>query len=105
MRVDAIKHDITKLESLGDNTRKNYFGYGGGSTHTNTNTTTTHTTKKEDEIKFETVKYIVNRYEGHINSIKEEVLEAVKDLCVQNHVLFDVFEAAISEKFNNEIKF
>jgi hypothetical protein len=102
-RVDV--DDTTKLESLGDNTRKNYFGYGSGSTNTNTNTTTTHTTKKEDEIKFETVKYIVNRYEGHINSIKEEVLEAVKDLCVQNHVLFDVFETAISEKFNNEIKF
>ena len=106
-RVDV--DDITKLESLGDNTRRNYYGYGNtSSTHTNTNTTTQTTTpavKKEDEIKFETVKYIVDRYEGHINSIKEEVLEAVKGLCEQNHVLFDVFEAAISEKFNNEIKF
>lgn len=102
--------DITKLESLGDTTRRNYYGYGSGSTQTSTNANKTYssqasTVKKEDEIKFETVKYIVNRYENHINSIKEEVLEAVKTLCEQNHVLYDVFEAAISDKFNNEIKF
>ena len=102
--------DTYKLEGLGDNARNSYYGYGAssGGAHTNTNTTpttTTSTVKKEDEIKFETVKYIVNRYEGHINSIKDEVLEAVKELCEQNHVLFDVFEAAISDKFNNEIKF
>lgn len=107
-RIDA--DDISKLEGLGDNSRRNYYGYGaaagGATTHTPTTTTpTTPTVKKEDEIKFETVKYIVNRYEGHINSIKDEVLEAVKALCEKNNVLFDVFEAAISEKFNNEIKF
>lgn len=100
--------DTSKLEGLGDNVRKNVYGYGNSNTNTHTNTNTyptTATVKKEDEIKFETVKYIVNRYEGHINSIKDEVLEAVKALCEQNHVLFDVFETAISEKFNNEIKF
>lgn len=100
--------DTAKLESLGDNERRNYYGYASSSssrTSTNTQTTTSTTVKREDEIKFETVKYIVNRYENHISSIKDEVLEAVKALCEQNHVLFDVFEEAISEKFNNEIKF
>jgi len=100
--------DTAKLENLGDNRRKNFCGYSNA-TNTNANTSSTNvsstTVKKEDEIKFETVKYIVNRYEGHIASIKDEVLEAVKALCEQNHVLFDVFESAIKEKFNNEIKF
>lgn len=99
--------DIAKLESLGDTARRNYYGYTNGNVShtTTTQTSATTTVKKEHEIKFETVKYIVNRYEGHINSIKEEVLGAVKELCEKNHVLFDVFESAINEKFNNEIKF
>ena len=83
--------------------RRSYYGYGAQTTRTNTTTTTT--TKKEDELKFESVKYIVNRYDSHILAIKEEVLEAVKGLCEKANVKFDEFEKAITEKFSNEIKF
>ena len=93
--------DIEKLQELGDNARKSYYGYGASS---GTQTTTTKP-KKEDEIKFDTVKYIVNRYDSHILGIKDEVLEAVKALCEKSNVSFDEFEKAITEKFNNEIKF
>jgi hypothetical protein len=94
--------DTEMLQSLGDNNRKGYYGYGAQTTRTTTSTTTT---KKEDELKFETVKYIVNRYHSHILAIKEEVLEAVKGLCEKANVKFDEFEKAITEKFSNEIKF
>jgi predicted nucleic acid-binding protein len=60
---------------------------------------------KEDEIKFETVKYIVNRYESHIDSIKKELVEEVKKLCKSNNVDSSEFEKALSNAFNNEIKF
>jgi hypothetical protein len=61
--------------------------------------------KKEDEIKFETVKYIATRYESHISAIKDEVLESVKELCASKEVDFADFEKAISSKFSNEVKF
>lgn len=96
--------DTELLQGLGDNSRKSYYGYNTYNTNKNTNTTTT-VTKKEDELKFETVKYIVNRYDSHILAIKEEVLECVKNLCEKSNVDFAEFEKAISEKFSDEIKF
>ena len=80
-------------------------GLHAQTTRSTTTTTTTTTTKKEDELKFESVKYIVNRYDSHILAIKEEVREAVKGLCEKANVKFDEFEKAITEKFSNEIKF
>ena len=93
--------DTELLRGLGDNGRKSYYGYGSQ----NTTPTTTTTTKKEDELKFESVKYIVNRYDSHILAIKEELLEAVKGVCETANVKFDEFEKVITEKFSNEIKF
>ena len=101
----VVVDDTEMLQDLGDNSRRSYYGYGAQATRTNTTTTTTTTTKKEDELKFESVKYIVNRYDSHILAIKEEVLEAVKGLCEKANVKFDEFEKAITEKFSNEIKF
>ena len=99
------KDDSEQLRDLGDNSRKSYYGYSNYNSNTQTKSSTTTTTKKEDELKFETVKYIVNRYESHILGIKEEVLEAVKKLCEKSNVDFEDFEKAISNKFSNEIKF
>jgi hypothetical protein len=98
----VVVDDTEMLQDLGDNSRRSYYGYGQ---QTRTTTTTTTTTKKEDELKFESVKYIVNRYDSHILAIKEEVLEAVKGLCEKSNIKFDEFEKAITEKFSNEIKF
>ena len=100
----VVVDDTEMLQDLGDNNRRSYYGYGAQTTRSTTTTTTT-TTKKEDELKFESVKYIVNRYDSHILAIKEEVLEAVKGLCEKANVKFDEFEKAITEKFSNEIKF
>lgn len=96
--------DIELLQSLGDNTRKSYYGYNAYNTNKNTNTSTT-VTKKEDELKFETVKYIVNRYDSHILAIKGEILESVKELCEKSNIDFAEFEKVINEKFSDEIKF
>ena len=101
----VVVDDTEMLQDLGDNNRRSYYGYGAQTTRSTTTTTTTTTTKKEDELKFESVKYIVNRYDSHILAIKEEVLEAVKGLCEKANVKFDEFEKAITEKFSNEIKF
>lgn len=99
----VVVDDTEMLQDLGDNSRRSYYGYGQQTR--NTTTTTTTTTKKEDELKFESVKYIVNRYDSHILAIKEEVLEVVKGLCEKSNIKFDEFEKAITEKFSNEIKF
>jgi hypothetical protein len=68
-------------------------------------TSSTSTTSKDDEIKFETVKYITERYDSLIDSIKEDVLETVKSLCESNNIDFSIFEKSISDNFSNEIKF
>ena len=101
-RVD--NDDTELLQGLGDNTRRSTYGYGAYNNNKATTTTTT-VTKKEDELKFDTVKYIVNRYDSHILAIKEEILASVKDLCEKNSIDFTEFEKTISEKFSDEIKF
>lgn len=96
--------DTEQLRNLGDNSRKSYYGYSGGSSYSSTTKTTT-TPKKEEILKFETVKYIVNRYDSHILAIKDEILEGVKALCEKSNADFEEFEKVISEKFSNDIKF
>lgn len=98
--------DTELLRGLGDNNRYGYYGYASGSRSAASGTTASATTtKKEDEIKLETVKYIVNRYDSHINGIKTDILEAVKELCKKEKIDFEKFEAVINDNFNNEIKF
>jgi len=93
--------DTSLLRSLGDDTR-----YGGkGSTTTSSATTYRTVTKKEDELKFDSVKYIVNRYDSHILAIKEELIRDIKKHCKKLKVDFSEIEKIIEEKFNNEIKF
>ena len=91
--------DTKQLEDLGDNKRWNRGGY-------NVTTTTPKTTATKDEqLNFEVVKYIVNRYDGHILSLKEEVLNAIKEVCEKSNIDYSLFETEIAGKFNNEIKF
>ena len=97
--------DTKRLESLGDNTRwGNRTNYNSGSYDSNTNTTRT-TTTKDEQLNFDMVKYIVNRYDGHILAIKEDVLEVVKAVCEKSNIDFSLFENEIVGKFNNDIKF
>lgn len=97
--------DTELLKGLGDNCRTGYYGYSSVNRGSSTTTTTTTTTKKEDEIKMETVKYIVSRYDSHIDGIKNDLLESIKELCETGGIDFAQFETVINDKFNNEIKF
>ena len=98
--IRTDKDDTKLLENLGDTKRwPNRSNY-----NTNTNTTRT-TATKDEQLNFEMVKYIVNRYDGHILALKDEILEAVKSICEKSNIDFSLFETEISGKFNNEVKF
>lgn len=95
--------DTKQLENLGDNKR-----YGGNRVY-NTNTYNTNTNRttasKDEQLNFDMVKYIVNRYDGHILAIKDEVLETIKSVCEKSNIDFSLFEKEVAGKFNNEVKF
>ncbi len=93
--------DTKQLENLGDNKR-----WSTNTNYQNRNNSTTRTTATKDEqLSFEMVKYVVNRYDGHILNIKNDVLEAVKSICEKSNIDFSLFEGEIVGKFNNEVKF
>ena len=106
-----IKNAYDKDEEFFDSLnprRTTYGGYqysGNGSAYsanksTTTNTTTTTTTtskKKDDSIDAESVKYIVEKYDLYIESIKN----GIKEKCNELNIDFTLFE----EIFKNEIKF
>ena len=48
---------------------------------------------------------MVNRYESHIKATKNEVLEAIKNICDKNKIDYNLFETAIADKFDNKVKF
>lgn len=95
--------DTKQLESLGDSKRWNRNTYTGGGYNSTSSRSTSVT--KDEQLNFEMVKYIVNRYDGHILALKDEVLEAIKGICEKSEIDFKLFETAVAEKFNNDIKF
>jgi hypothetical protein len=100
--------EIQSLEELGDNTRRGYKSTYSTQTQTNNNNSAQVNkpdTSKDDEIKFETVKYVVEKYDSLIDCIKEDVLSTVKSICEDNNIDFSIFEDSISDKFSTEIKF
>ena len=104
-----IKNASDKDEEFFDslNPRRTTYGgyqYSGNSSaysatkSTTTNTTTTTTSKKKDDsIDAESVKYIVEKYDLYIESIKN----GIKEKCNELNIDFTQFE----EIFKNEIKF
>ena len=107
----AATNEILMLEQLGDNTRKGYKPTGSTSSNSSSssssssNNNTKPTVSKDDEIKFETVKYITEKYDSLIDNIKEDVLETVKTICEANNIDFEMFEKSITDNFSSEIKF
>ena len=91
--------DTKLLESLGDNKRSYRTTYNS---NYNTNKPTA---TKDEQLSFEIVKYIVNRYDGHILGIKDDVLNVIKNICEKSKIDFSLFETEVSEKFDNDIKF
>ena len=51
------------------------------------------------------MKYITTRYESHINSIKEELLSGIKELCATKGIDSADFERVVANEFSNEVKF
>ena len=96
--------DTDKLKSLGDKKRYSYSSsYGNSSTYNSSSHTSTVT--KDEQLNFEMVKYIVNRYDGHLIAIKDEVLDTIKTICEKSNIDFSLFEEEVRGKFNNEVKF
>ena len=93
--VSTHEDDDEKLASLSD--RRSY-----GSSSTNVTRTTT---TLDEQLKFESVKYIVNRYDNYVANLKTDILDAVKSICETQNVDFAEFEAAITEKFSTDITF
>lgn len=83
--------DSVLLAALGDNIRKNAY--------------TTKTTTSTPTIKYESFKYVVNRYESFIEGLKDAILETTRDCAEKNGYNLDDLEEAIKNKFNTEIKF
>jgi hypothetical protein len=61
--------------------------------------------KREDEIKYETLSYVVKRYEQHITALQGEILDCVKEICKDNTIDFGLFEEEIKKRFDTEIVF
>lgn len=91
--------DTKQLENLGDSKRNNRNNYYGSNNTNKTNLS------KDEQLNLDIVKYIVNRYDGHILALKGEVLDVIKSVCEKSNIDFSLFEAAVARKFNNDIKF
>lgn len=101
--------DTKKLESLGDNKRYSYSSssYGGNWNSGKSSTSSAAASKpsKDEQLEFEMLKYIVDRYDGYILGLKEDVLNTIKLVCEKSGVDFSLFENAVADKFKNEVKF
>lgn len=90
--------DTKLLEALG--TSRSYGSNSG------TNTTTYRTiSTKEEELDFESVEYITNRYEDYIKYLEKTVTREVTSLCADNQVDPAKFTEAIKKVFSKEITF
>lgn len=99
--------DNAKLRKLGKYTyTSGYGGYSGGYSNSSSYSGNSTLTKaKEEEIRFETLKYLVKRYDDHIDAIKGGVMDAIKEVCKDHEIDFGLFEKAVEECFSNTIKF
>ena len=94
-------NDSISLEKLG----KYAYAYRNTS-YTNKSTfQTTAQSKNKDDIKYNTLKYIVKRYEQHIGALKEEVIDCIKTTCKENGMDFSVFDEKLEKCFSTEIVF
>lgn len=97
--------DTTALRAYGKYSASYSYGSSYGTSYSQSSNTVALTKKKEDEIRMEVLKYIVDRYSGHIESIKTDLISAMKEVCNASNVDFSLFEQTINDVFSNEIKF
>lgn len=60
---------------------------------------------QDDELGFETVEYIVNRYEEYISHLKAKTLSEVNKLCAEHGVDSTAFIEAMASTFSKEVTF
>lgn len=94
--ISTIEDDDEKLESLSN--KKTYSSSSSSSSSYSS-------TSLDDQLKFESVKYIVNRYESYIGTLKKDVLETIKAVCESSNIDFALFEEKITQQFDSDIKF
>lgn len=92
--------DTEFMASLGDNKRTTYYN----KTYTPSSNNTSKV-KNDSDLKLETVKYIIYRYDSYISNLKEDILKSLKEHCDKNNIKSDEIENIITEKFANDIKF
>ena len=100
--IRTDKDDTKQLESLGDN--KRYSRSYNTNSYSSSSSSKPYVSK-EDQLSFEMVKYITNRYDGHILELKKEVLDTIKDICEKSNIDFKQFEEAVSGRFDYKVKF
>lgn len=93
-------------KEINDNKLLSTLSGGNDKGHGGTNTVTYKTvSKKEDELGFESVEYIVNRYEAYINNMKSDMIDGLKKVCEEKQIDANIFDEVIDKVFNNEITF
>ena len=98
---ECVYEDDTEfMASLGDNKRTTYYN----KTYTPSSNNTSKV-KNDSDLKLETVKYIIYRYDSYISNLKEDILKSLKEHCDKNNIKSDEIENIITEKFANDIKF
>lgn len=60
---------------------------------------------KEEELEFESVQYIVQRYEEYIDYLKAKTMSAIKDICSKNGVDDKELSEAVGVAFSKEVTF
>ena len=97
--------DIKQLKDLGDNSRYSgtyTYGYGAAG-YGQANKPSLYI--KEAELGYESVAYVVERYERHIDFLNEDVNEFVKKTCEENGVDFELFKDGLKKLFTKDITF
>lgn len=94
----ANDEDSKFLATLGDNSRYTRSTYSNGVSSVSNGTYKSQAAKKSNDVSFETLKYIINRYEEYNEMIKKEVEEKCKEQGID-------FESVFGQIFDKEIKF
>lgn len=90
---EVQKDDTSLLADLGDNTRNYGYAYHY----------TSQSTIKNDDIKFEKFNYIMARYDGYIQSIKQKLANNIGEIVKDDEVLKEKVMNAIDNAFKTDL--
>lgn len=93
--------DLKDLRALGDDTK--HYTYAGNYNYGASKSPGLFI--KEAEIGYESVRFIVERYERHISVLQKKTIEAMKKLCEKKSFSSEEIENEIKKVYSNEITF